>query len=119
MSNDNENNEIRLKELLANHPVLLEQFTDKDPTFRDKLLKEVDESSFTLSDWVDALIAFDQWLDQAGLTLSVQDRLAYVSCAAQSVGSHATLSHLPSLIKDFLEQYGCDRAVERTSNGQQ
>lgn len=115
MSNDNE---PQLKKLLANYPVLLEQFSGEDPTFRDKLLREVDESNFTLTDWVEALIAFDKWLDRNGLTLSLQDRLAYISCAAKSVGNHATLSHLPSLVQEFLEQYGCGRAAKRTSNVQ-
>jgi len=45
--------------------------------------------------------------------LSAEESLGYVSCAAASTGSAANLSHLPSLVGDFLEQYGCERAVKK------
>ncbi|CAA6679953.1 MULTISPECIES: hypothetical protein [unclassified Lentimonas] len=77
------------------------------------LLDEADDSGFSLHQWVEALVVLSQWLDARGLTVSTEESLGYVSCAAASADSGGTLSHLPSLVSDFLEQYGCERSVEK------
>ena len=107
------NNEIELRQLLVDYPILLEQFTLKDSILTKTLFQEVDESGFSLADWVESLLVLYKWLDEKELTLSPQSGLGYISCAAKSVDSSSTLIHLPSLIDDFLEQYGCERAVEK------
>ena len=110
MSTDNE---IKFKQLLADSPILLERFTGADSNLKKALLKEVDESSFALSDWLESLVLLDKYLDQKGLSLSPRDSIGYISCVAKSVSNSATLIHLPSLVNDFLEQYGCERAVKK------
>ena len=87
-------------------------FKGKDALF-GALLDEVDESGFSLYQWVEALVVLSQWLDARDLTLSTEESLGYVSCAAASAGSAANLSHLSSLVSDFLEQYGCERSVKK------
>lgn len=77
------------------------------------LLEQVDESDFSLSDWMEALIVLNQWLEERSLYLPTNDNIGYVSCAAASAGAGAHLSHLPSLVADLLEQYGCERAVKK------
>jgi hypothetical protein len=108
-----ESNYTNLKQLLADHPVLLEQVKSDDSAFKERLFQEVDESNFSLADWLDSLSVLYQWLDQNGLNLSCQDGLGYISCAAKSVGSSSTLIHLSSLVHDFLDQYGCELAVKK------
>lgn len=87
-------------------------FKDED-ALQHALLEEADDSHFSLHQWVEALIVLSQWLEVHCLALSIEDNIGYVSCAAISAGSGASLSHLPSLVHDNLEQYGCERAVER------
>ena len=110
MSNDNE---IDLKKHFAGYPTLFEQFTGEDTTLLKTLLREVDDSPFTLTDWLQSLIVLHDWLDAKQLTVPLEEGIGYISCAAKSVGDSAMLTHLPSLVDDFLNQYGCERAVER------
>lgn len=77
------------------------------------LLEQVDESDFSLRDWMEALIVLNQWLEERSLNLPTNDNIGYVSCAVASAGAGAHLSHLPSLVRDLLEQYGCERAVKK------
>ncbi len=108
MSNNNE-----IEQQLANYPMLPEPFRDKNSTLIKGLLREVDESSFVLADWLDSLAVLYMWLNEKGLILPPEEGLSYIECAAKSVSSSAMLTHLPSLVDDFLEQYGCDRAVKK------
>lgn len=108
-----EENNIYLGQLIVRHPVLAEQFKDEVPALEKRLLQEVDESSFSLSDWLDSLDILYYWLNQRALVLSLHEGLGYVSCAAKSVGNSSSLVHLPSLVYDFLEQYGCELAVKK------
>ena len=105
-------NEIKFEALLANQPEFLDYLKKQEPAFQQNLLQEVDESSFPLADWGKSLILLNQWLDERGLTLSAENCLGYVSCAAKAVGDSSGLSNLPSVVSEFLEQYGCERAVK-------
>lgn len=80
---------------------------------RRQLLGAVDESTFSLRQWVESLRVVQSWLDTRGLELPIKDQIGYVHCAGESVGSGANLSHLPSLVADMLEAYGCERAVNK------
>ena len=107
------NNKTEFEQILVSYPILLEPFRDLDPALIHRLFQKVDESSFTLVEWLDSLAALHRWLDEKGLTLTPEDSVGYISCAAKSVENHPTLNHLPSLINDFLEQYGCDLAAKK------
>lgn len=84
-----------------------------DSTLMQRFFREVDESNFTLADWLESLAALYHWLDEKELTLSPKDGVGYVSCAAKSIGDSPALNHLPSLVHDFLEQYGCELAAKK------
>jgi hypothetical protein len=103
-------------EQFANSPSVLAyldaHFEGADDLLR-ALLEEVDESDFSLHDWMEALLVLNQWLEERGLNLPIRDNIGYVSCAVASAGTGAHLSHLPSLVADLLEQYGCERAVKK------
>ncbi|MEN8661189.1 MAG: hypothetical protein ACN4GF_10920 [Lentimonas sp.] len=88
-------------------------FQDADQALCDALLEGVDESVFSLPDWVEALRRQAQWLDARELSMELSDQVGYVSCASASAGAGANLTHLPSLLDDMLETYGCDRAVKK------
>jgi len=109
-------NKVEFEQLLVDYPILTEQFVGSDPALAEKLLQEVDESSFTLRDWLESLVILYQWLDERGYTLSPMKGLGYVSCAAKSAGSSPGWNHLPSVVSGFLEDYGCELAVKKQSN---
>jgi len=85
-------------------------FQYADEALQRALLEAVDESTYSLREWLEALILLSQWLQRHHLHLSIQNQLSYVSCAA---ASGATLSDLPILVHDFLDQYGCARARKK------
>ena len=54
------------------------------------------------------------WLDARSLQLPIEDQLGYICCAGESAGAGANLTHLPPLVADMLEAYGCERAVKKS-----
>ncbi len=80
---------------------------------RDQLLSYVDESPFSLIDWIESLKLLGHWLDAHDQLMEVEDQLGYVSCAVEAAGADAQLAHLPTLVSDMLHAYGCERAVEK------
>ena len=79
---------------------------------RRQLLEAADESEFSLHQWVESLSIVKTWLDVRGLVLAMGDQIGYVCCAGEAAGAGASLTHLPSLVGEMLEAYGCERATE-------
>ena len=77
------------------------------------LLRNADESAFSLRHWVEALRTLRAWLDARGLDMSPEDEIGYVCCAVEASGAGANLSSLPALVVEMLEAYGCERAVKK------
>ncbi|MGZ0654230.1 hypothetical protein ACWPKO_00190 [Coraliomargarita sp. W4R53] len=80
---------------------------------RQQLLDSTDESLFSLRQWVESLRTVRAWLEARGLEMSIEDELGYVCCAGDAAGAGANLTHLPALVADMLDSYGCDRAEPR------
>ena len=78
---------------------------------RHQLLEATDESEFSLHQWVDSLSVVIAWLDSRGLELAMEEQIGYVCCAGEAAGAGANLTHLPSLVAEMLETYGCERAT--------
>jgi hypothetical protein len=95
----------------ANLAFLETQFRDVDPALCNLFVESVDDSSFSLRNWVEALRVLGHWLDARGLSLSLSDQIGYVACATDAAGAGSNLTHLPSLVEEMLETYGCERAV--------
>lgn len=85
-------------------------FAEVDATTLNEFLEDVDDSPFSLRDWISALRILGSWLDARKLTLSLQDQIGYVSCAAESAGASANLTELSALVDEMLTAYGCERA---------
>ncbi len=80
-----------------------------------QLLEATDESEFSLHQWVDSLSIVIAWLDSRGLELAMKEQIGYVCCAGEAAGAGANLTHLPSLVSEMLETYGCERATRINS----
>ena len=79
---------------------------------RRQLLEAADGSEFSLHQWVESLFIVKTWLDIRGLVLAMGEQIDYVCCAGEAAGAGASLTHLPSLVAEMLEAYGCERATE-------
>jgi len=77
------------------------------------LLDAVDESPYSLRQWVDAFIIVGQWLDARGLCASFRDQLGYVSCACEAAGAGANLTTLSAVVSEMLDDYGFECAVKK------
>lgn len=80
-----------------------------------QLLEATDESEFSLHQWVDSLSIVIAWLDSRGLELAMKEQIGYICCAGEAAGAGANLTHLPSLVSEMLETYGCERATRINS----
>ena len=78
---------------------------------RRQLLEAVDVGEFSLQQWVESLSIVHSWLDARGLELAMAEQIGYVCCAGEAAGAGASLTHLPSLVAEMLEAYGCERAT--------
>jgi hypothetical protein len=85
---------------------------------RRQLLESTDESVFSLRQWVDSLRTVRAWLDVRGLEMSIEDELGYVCCAGDAAGAGANLTHLPALVAEMLDNYGCERALPRAKHAE-
>ena len=81
-----------------------------DPERVRALLERVDESPYSLSNWIDAFIVVRQWLDARGLQAAFQNQLGYVDCGCEAAGAGANLTLLPDLVREMLDSYGFDCA---------
>ena len=82
----------------------------ENTSVRRQLLEAADESEFSLHQWVESLSIAQAWLDTRGLELAMGEQIGYVCCASEAAG--ASLTHLPSLVAEMLETYGCERATK-------
>jgi len=78
------------------------------------LVQCVDESAFTLEDWVNALISMQQYLKSKSLTLGFKDSLDYIHCASTASPNKNPIEPLTELTLEFLNLYGCERAIKIT-----
>lgn len=76
------------------------------------LLDVVDESAYSLRQWVDAFMVVGQWLHARGLRASFQDQLGYVSCACEAAGAGANLTTLTAIVSEMLDEHGFECAVK-------
>lgn len=91
------------------------KFGDEDRGDFNELLESIDESEFSARAWIEALIIFEDWLQEKSLDLSIADQIAYICCSVESVRAGGSLEYLPTVVTEMLEQYGCANAVKRST----
>ena len=101
---------------LAGHPDLIAYAGENlvDDVMVKKLLTFVDESAFSLIDWMNAFLELSNWLDHRALDLDWDNRINYVSCVAEAGASGMGLEDLSSMIREMLATYGCEQAVKKS-----
>lgn len=84
-----------------------------DQTAVQALFDAVDDSPYSLSQWIDAFVLLGRWMDARGLRSPFQDQLGYVTCACEAAGAGASLTTLPATVSEMLEEYGFECAVKK------
>jgi hypothetical protein len=69
-------------------------------------IETIDESSYTLSEWLESLIYFQSWLKERLKGKNFTDQIEYVSCCIQGSANTGRLLTLVDLLKGYLEAYG-------------
>ncbi len=72
----------------------------------------IDDSPFALGDWLEALLAFDRWLEEKGVAeRPVDAMLGYLECCTLTVAETLSLPEFSQLVISNLDQYGFDAAL--------
>lgn len=69
----------------------------------------VDDSPYSLADWLDALLTFDRWLAARAIEARpVATMLGYLECCTLTLAETLPVPALASLLTENLERYGFD-----------
>lgn len=111
-----------IRQQLTEAPELLDWFDQQlagcgEPLLQ-QLVEAVDDSAFSLRQWIQALAMLQGWLAARGLQAAMPDQIGYIGCACAAAGALSGYQSLTLLVEDFLGEYGFDRAVPiRESDG--
>ena len=85
-----------------------EEFLAKcDDVDLGELLDQVDESSYSLADWVEALLAFDGWLEEQNVAVRpLRAMVGYVHCATLNSAKGVSLASLKVNVYQLLTEFG-------------
>lgn len=77
------------------------------------LLSEIDSSDYSASDWVEALVEFDRWLDGEGMQKRpFAAMLGYVHCCALMNAPQVSLPSLKVIVSQSLTNFGFEAVSE-------
>jgi len=86
-------------------------------TLSTTLVDAVDESPFSLRQWVEALVVMGEWLQSHRYAADLDDQIGYIGCACASVRTNPVEESLPFLVEEMLAEYGFDRANPKEESG--
>ncbi len=69
-------------------------------------ITSIDESSYPLGEWLEALVYFQQWLQENKKGKNFPDQIEYLSCCIQGSANTGKLLILKDLLKEYLGNYG-------------
>lgn len=70
------------------------------------LYNSVDNSPYSLREWIDAIEYFSSWLEESERTSPWTTMLGYLRCCSESPDNKDIKHNLKSLLKDMLKTYG-------------
>jgi len=99
-------------EVIKNFASLVDRFDLENPSQRgfDKVAELMDESGFSLSDWLEALSIFQNWLIHSQQTSAVSEIFSYIHCCAVSPEGKSGATSLSHLVGSALSEHGMERA---------
>lgn len=73
------------------------------------LFEEVDQTDYSLADWVAALLEFDRWMDEQGTSnRPFRQMLGYINCCTQINPPNVSLALLKVVVYEALTGFGFD-----------
>ena len=70
------------------------------------LARDVDESPYSLEEWVEAHLAFARWEQENSRTLTVEQKQEYLNCCIAGTKASAPMGSLIDILMHFIEAYG-------------
>lgn len=75
----------------------------------DEFCQDVDQSDYSLGDWILALLAIDQWLEERGIDQRPLKSMAgYIHCCTCTLSGTLPAPDLASLTRGMLGEHGFD-----------
>ncbi|NOX99888.1 MAG: hypothetical protein GXP30_09190 [Verrucomicrobia bacterium] len=79
------------------------------PQVVEKFYEQVDQSDFSLADWVEALLCFDQWLEEQNISQRpLTSILGYIHCCTLTLADTLAPPNLALITGEMLKQHGFD-----------
>lgn len=79
----------------------------------EELLDAVDDSDYSLADWVGAFVAFDKWLEEKGeKRRPLAEMCGYIHCCTYTNSPHLDLPILKVIVIKALTEFGFDAVSE-------
>jgi hypothetical protein len=94
-------------------PLTVEDLSHWTPEDREALLSAVDESDYSLDDWLEALGTFRAWLEDRGETRrSWRNMTGYVHCCTLMASPGIALGNLKVIVFQALTEFGFESMTE-------
>ncbi len=75
----------------------------------ESLIEEVDQSDYSLTDWVEALIEFDNWLSAKNVDIRPFNTMTgYIRCCTEMNAPQISLPTLKVIVHQSLTKFGFD-----------
>lgn len=105
----------KIETLLAGEPGMYADFCrfleSAESVDLPKLVDEVDESNFSLYDWIESLLSFEDWLDrEKAKKRDFDNMLGYLHCCTFVIPESVASPSLKGVLQQCLSDYGYDAA---------
>jgi hypothetical protein len=90
---------------------VISDYIGRSPTADNELkllFERVDESPYSLTDWLESIETFHDWNASSGQTTELEMLLGYISCCTEATPNSQTEVGLNSTVTAMLKQYGFD-----------
>ena len=87
---------------------LIYQFTKKHPNdapIVEQIFRRVNNTQYSLSDWIDAIAYFHSWLTERKLKIDLQPMIRYLTCCTEAPDAAKSGHALVALAEDMLATY--------------
>ena len=92
---------------------LLSRNTGKELPDINVFHTSIDDSDYSMSDWVEALVCFDDWLTTQKVTeRPIGIMIGYIKCCTMGNATKVSLPSLQSIVIKSLTEFGFDGETE-------
>ena len=98
---------LALSEAKAESGLLHEAKLLPEPTLLT-FIADVDDSQYSLQEWSQAIVAFDQWAIEQKRQLSLPSKIEYLCCCVQGTVKEGRLLSLLSVWETYVQNYGVE-----------